>query len=274
MKRLDKLGVWDYLIQATNNNAAEIRVITPTTKENREILEQIRVKSQKNNNGSIRFLTGPVTSSGLFIVDDKRYFRAETKNSESNNIKDAISIMIYSNSRSGVDSFKSFFETLWKQSELYEQLAIANEKLILHDRMQTEFINIAAHELRTPIQPILGMTEILKENMHDKETGKITKDELALLMRNALRLERLSSAILQVARIESNSLQLQKETVNLNEIVRDAIEEIKSALISDIDQEYKDKKNQQRIQITFEPKSDLVIVERIYKGCLKLYRTF
>ena len=49
------------------------------------------------------------------------------------------------------------------------QLAIVNEELKNHDRQQQEFINIAAHELRTPIQPILSLTEVLRSKIKDTE---------------------------------------------------------------------------------------------------------
>ena len=59
-------------------------------------------------------------------------------------------LAVYSDSKPIALSYASIFESLWKQSELYEQLKI-------HDKMQKEFINVADHELRTPIQPILGL---------------------------------------------------------------------------------------------------------------------
>ena len=66
----------------------------------------------------------------------------------------------YSDSKSTVLSYSAIFENLWKQTELYEKLQI-------HENLQKEFINIAAHELRTPIQPILGIANILKNNLKD-----------------------------------------------------------------------------------------------------------
>lgn len=244
MERAEKLGIWDYLIHAANSYGAEIQVISPITKENSELARQIM-----NQAPNIQILAGPVSTAGLFIQDGERYFKAEDKNPHAAEASEAISIVIYSNSKNGVKSFRSFFETLWKQSELYEQLRIANEKLIFHDSMQREFINIAAHELRTPIQPILGLAEILglqfseeeggggrdeeeEEKKTTKEKGEITRDELAILARNAKRLERLSSNILDIARIESGTLHLTIQEFNLNDVilplVQDARDEVKS----------------------------------------------
>jgi signal transduction histidine kinase len=91
--------------------------------------------------------------------------------------------------------------------------------------MQKEFINIAAHELRTPIQPILVTAELLdlqfssEQEKAKKEKGEITRDELAILVRNAKRLERLSSNILDIARIESGTLHLNIQEFNLNDVL-------------------------------------------------------
>jgi signal transduction histidine kinase len=232
MEQAEKLGMLDHLVHAANSYGAEIRVISPITVENSKLARQIM-----NQAPNIQILAGPLSTAGLFVQDEERYFIAEDKDPNAAETAEATSRVIYSNSKNGVKSFKSFFEILWKQSQLYEQLRIANEKLILHDNMQKEFINIAAHELRTPIQPILVTAELLdlqfssEQEKAKKEKGEITRDELAILVRNAKRLERLSSNILDIARIESGTLHLNIQEFNLNDvlspIVHDARNDIK-----------------------------------------------
>jgi signal transduction histidine kinase len=68
--------------------------------------------------------------------------------------------MCNSNSKAGVLSYVAIFDNLWKQTELYQKVVEANEQLKVHDKMQKEFVNIAAHELRTPVQCILGRVKI------------------------------------------------------------------------------------------------------------------
>jgi signal transduction histidine kinase len=85
--------------------------------------------------------------------------------------------------------------------------------------LQTEFINIAAHELKTPIMPILVNTEILEEELGDKY------EEVRLIARNARRLQRLTENILNVARIESGTLKLSKERFGLNQTISGVIRE-------------------------------------------------
>src|ERR1043166_2912105 len=94
-------------------------------------------------------------------------------------------------------------------------LSDLHEQLKRHDKMQKDFINIAAHELHTPIQPILGLTEILRSRTKDVERIKL----LEVVGRSARRLQRLTEDILDVTRIENQSLNLKKKRFNLNDMI-------------------------------------------------------
>jgi signal transduction histidine kinase len=105
-----------------------------------------------------------------------------------------------------------------KELELRNQeLVIARKRAEDQEKSQKEFINIAAHELRTPIQPLVGIAEMLGEKLRDPNTESIsiTKPEIEIVVRNANRLMNLSSDILAVSRIESRSLHLNKEEMDL-----------------------------------------------------------
>ena len=107
-------------------------------------------------------------------------------------------------------------------------LEAANEQLKVHDRMQKEFINVAAHELRTPIMPILGDAQYIERQFdNDDPRIQIEKDQVSSLIRNAKRLDRLASDILDVTRIESKSLKLNKEKFNLKDIILSNLADIK-----------------------------------------------
>jgi signal transduction histidine kinase len=116
-----------------------------------------------------------------------------------------------------------------------KQLSIANEQLIENyerlrasDKLQKEFINVAAHELRTPVQPIIGLSDVL---LSQKDTDPETRLLLETISRNAKRLYRLSSDILDVARIESKSLRLVKKEVDLVSLLKQIVEEANDRLI-------------------------------------------
>jgi signal transduction histidine kinase len=119
-------------------------------------------------------------------------------------------------------SIASLKESNIRLKEGEEVIRVQYEKLKETDKMKDEFINIAAHELRTPIQPILGLTQFLlskTKNIRDHEL-------LDVIVRNAKRLLRLTDEILDVTKIESHSLKLSKEQFNLNDVIKNAINDI------------------------------------------------
>ncbi|HEX2613951.1 MAG TPA: sensor histidine kinase [Nitrososphaera sp.] len=108
-----------------------------------------------------------------------------------------------------------------------EQLARTNEQLKVHDKLQKEFVNVAAHELRTPVQPLLGAAELLELQLEGKEKIEVTRPEIEMILRNAMRLGRLSSDILEISRIDSGALVLNKETFSLAYIIAAAVKDSK-----------------------------------------------
>jgi two-component system, OmpR family, sensor histidine kinase VicK len=136
------------------------------------------------------------------------------------------------------DSFKSVFELLWKEHVL-------NEELRRTDKMQKEFINIAAHELRTPIQPIIGLSEIILNNMKDTQQAKL----LEVINRNAKRLHRLTEDILDVTKIDSQSLNLKKEQFNIADLISNIVDDHRSDL----------QKKPRNVVLLYEPNDKLVI---------------
>jgi signal transduction histidine kinase len=145
---------------------------------------------------------------------------------------EAIGLSTYSNSRSGVLSYVSIFENLWIQSELYqevkrvnEQLASANERLKVHDKMQNEFISIASHELRTPVQSILGFASLANNGQIE------SKEAYKGVLLEAHRLQQLTNDLLDVSRIESGtSLTYAMEKVRINEIILNVVNGVKVSL--------------------------------------------
>ncbi len=111
-------------------------------------------------------------------------------------------------------------------TESNKLLAEANDQLKVHDRMQKEFINIAAHELRTPIMPILGDAEFLEHHFNDQaNTVLVEKEQISSIIRNAKRLDRLAQDILDVTKIESKTLKLNKETFSLSSVITDVVQD-------------------------------------------------
>ena len=168
------------------------------------------------------------TSIGIVIVDKKESLIIETRNDAKDNSYDASGLAAYSNSKYIALSYASIFESLWIQAELYKQLKEANEQLKQHDKMQKEFINLAAHELRTPIQPIIGFTEIVSSKIKDTDQREL----LDAVTRNAKRLQRLVDDIIDVTKIETQSLKLNKEELDLNHVITNIIDDYNTLIVS------------------------------------------
>lgn len=96
-----------------------------------------------------------------------------------------------------------------------------DQDLKVQDVMQMEFINMAAHELRTPIQPILGLSELLISKIEDTEQLQL----LNVIVRNAKRLQQLTNDILDVTKIESRSFNIVKEQINLSDVILNVIKD-------------------------------------------------
>ena len=102
-----------------------------------------------------------------------------------------------------------------------KQLEDAYRQLENTNVIQREFINIAAHELKTPIQPILGYAELLLEGESDDRK----KHALMGIVHNSERLQKLASDILDVARMDSKRFQLIKKSLNLNSVISNIVKD-------------------------------------------------
>ncbi|MDP9289525.1 MAG: sensor histidine kinase [Thermoproteota archaeon] len=125
------------------------------------------------------------------------------------------------------------------------ELALANEQLKVHDKMQREFINIASHEMKTPTQAILGYSKLIQRHPEKRE------EMIQAISRNATRLQRLTNDILDVTRIESQSLRLNLERFNLNDVISDVVEDYRNEL----------EKSKGRVKLLHEQLNEIIYVE-------------
>ncbi len=128
-------------------------------------------------------------------------------------------------------------------NESNKKLESANEKLKVQDKMQKEFINIASHEIKTPTQALLGYSELLQR--HPEKREEISQ----AIFRNADRLQRLTNNILDVTRIESQTLTLNKEQFNLTDLISSVVGDFKNDI----------QKKGSNIKLLYEPNDHLVL---------------
>jgi two-component system, OmpR family, sensor histidine kinase VicK len=242
--RQERMGIIKYLAEATKNRNIQVRTLMPKVNlSHHHAIEESKPLQQQQDNPSdslnVRYLQQlSDTKATILIADRKVSLVIELRDDSKSTFYEAIGLSTYSSSKPGVLSYVSIFENLWIQTELYEQLKV-------HDKMQKDFINIAAHELRTPIQPILGLTEAVLSKSKDETQ----KELLEVVVRNAKRLRSLIENILDVTRIENQSLSLQKERLNINGIILNILEEYES----------RDNKKKDDVKIVFTPKDDFFV---------------
>jgi signal transduction histidine kinase len=213
-----------HLFREVLEHGVKVRILIPAD-EQEEIKRVVNEVIPGLPHLNIRSIDKSLQSQiGIIVVDRRESLIVESRDDTKDNYYDAAGLAAYSNSKPIALSYASIFENLWMQSQLYEQLKEAHEQLKTHDRMQRDFINIAAHELRTPIQPILGLAESARSKIKSEDTELM--QFLDVISRNAKRLHRLTEDILDVTRIESHSLILKEEPLNLNELIAKTIDDV------------------------------------------------
>jgi two-component system, OmpR family, sensor histidine kinase VicK len=223
--RQEYAGAMELFKEATAERHVKIRILTPMDDIIKEKAQKF--KEQKHQI-DIRNIDYPLqTKVTTLLVDRKFSLTVELKDDTKETSYEAIGLATYSNSKPTVLSYLSIFDTLWNQVDLYGELRDLYEQLKAHDKLQKEFINIAAHKLRTPIQPILGLAEVLSSK---KGSIEQYNELIDAIIRNAIRLQRLTEDILDVTKIESQSLTLHKEKFDINKKILNVIKDVEEQI--------------------------------------------
>ncbi|MGE3859585.1 MAG: ATP-binding protein [Nitrososphaeraceae archaeon] len=276
-KLQESLGVMDYLAKLSNNDSIKVRLLTPVDSSIQESVQKLKDTS----NIDIKYLETETDIKNKYLIIDRKICLLMELKDEDDNIdkyyyllrqkkedKDSttpitsilqtstiVSTSIYSNSKSTVLSYISIFETLWKQTELFQQLK-------QEDILKIEFINLVAHELRTPLQSVIGYVEMIKSFPE-----RISK-YLPPMERNTQRLYRLIEDVLDITRIENGHLKLKKTTFDMNEKINNVIKDLTPKKNVRDDNNNNNDTNH-NIQFIFQPTKEAIMVfadkERIYQ---------
>ena len=245
LEYLTEIGLINSIKQAKSKG---VNVMILYSEEKRDGIATVQVISAITRYAKIKRISG--IQGSILLIDNSKVLTI----SEDERV-DAL-VAIHSDSKSLVKNFGSLLDTLWNETEILKsiirvkdnladtnkQLAEANEQLKIHHKMQEEFINIASHEIKTPTQAILGYSE-----MSEMEPER-SKEYLQPILRNARRLQTLTNDILDVTRIESQSLNLNKERVNLDDVI--------SSVLVDYRNQIERERNQKDIKLVYENNDD------------------
>jgi signal transduction histidine kinase len=223
----DEMGAIPLATQAARDRNVKVRILTPANSFVERKIQQLKEYCPSCLIDFRYIEQMSETKATILVIDRKSSLVMEIKDDSKTTFQQATGLSTYSNSKAGVLSYVAIFENLWRQAELYqrlkksnEELAAANKQLEIEGKMQQDFINIAAHELRTPTHSILGYAELL-----EIEKSKTRKDEYVYpILNNAKRLQRLIDDILDAAKIDNQTLRLQKEQFNLKDVIEDIVE--------------------------------------------------
>jgi two-component system, OmpR family, sensor histidine kinase VicK len=210
------------LFREVVQNGVKVRILIPA--EIQQIMQVVSEIDMRLPQIDIRSIDKSLeTHIGIIVTDRKDSLIIELRDDTKENYYEAAGLAAYSNSKPIALSYASIFDSLWKQGELYEQLQA-------YSAAQKDFINIAAHELRTPIQPILSLSQVL---ISQKGNIEQYDEQLHVINRNAKRLRILVENILDVTRIESHTLTLKKKRVNLSHVILNAMTEFEDQIRKD-----------------------------------------
>ena len=220
-----RMRVIQLLEQAATQDGVVVRILTPTNTLIENIVKKVIIaneqqEGEKKGNFDLRSINTPsekmvVSTVTIVVVDKKESLVFEKKDDSKENFIEAVGLATYSNSKPTVLSYVSIFESLWEQVQLYQQLKAK-------DKMQKEFINIASHEMKTPTQAIVGYSDLIQKHPERRE------EMIQAISRNAVRLQRLTNDILDVTRIDSQTLTLHKEQFNISDLIARVVEDYTS----------------------------------------------
>lgn len=235
--RADSLDMIREVIQT--HKEIKIRVLTPFDEKISDLVNYLK----ESLNIDVKFLAEPLQLKVTIVVVDRSYSMAvELVNDDVYNSIDAMGLSTYSNSKSTVLYYVSIFESLWKQADIYKKAEELYEQLKYKNETQRQFLNIAAHELRNPIQPILGLAEVMLSN---KNLNVIQQEELLrIIINNAKKLHFLTNNLLDVARIDENLFSLELQQFDIVELANEVIKEVRNQITNKkikIDLQYNEK---------------------------------
>ncbi|MGH9985168.1 MAG: ATP-binding protein [Nitrososphaeraceae archaeon] len=252
--RFRKSGRMNLLVQSAISYRVIVKILTPL---NDTIVNDVEIMQRKYKNIEIRGIEPALQTRVTILIVDKSYsFVTELNDDTKPDSEDAVGLCSYSNSKSTVLSYVSIFETLWRQSELYKQLQGLYQELAMRDNAQREFIDIAAHELRTPIQPILGLSEVAMARNKDDNLKEI----LEIIAKNAKRLYRLTERVLDVTRIDSKILKLNDDAIDILSIME--------TIVSDYTNEMRNSRRD--IELIWNKDKLISVVRAISDNCVEL----
>jgi signal transduction histidine kinase len=226
VQREERIGVTSELVEAAKRGV-RVRVLSAEDEFIRDKLDRMRAAGIV-----VRRIETPGEAKFKLLVVDRRYsLVVETKDDTKKHFSEAVGFGTFSDSAATVSPFITIFEALWRETDVYEKMKET-------ERIKDEFVNIAAHELRNPLMPILQGSESVQAAVEQLK-GRLSPEEYdrlrsitGLIDRNVIRLINLTEDILQVSRMESGTLKLDLQALDLSTLIGSAMKDVEKKYTS------------------------------------------
>ncbi|HYR04837.1 MAG TPA: HAMP domain-containing sensor histidine kinase, partial [Nitrososphaerales archaeon] len=203
-------GAFERLKHGLGKTGTTIKILIPYDEQIVPLIEKAKAEVPTVD---FRVMSeGLKTKISILVADMAKTLVIETRDDDEEGLLEALGTATYTESRSLAVSYAAIFENIWKQTDMLD-------KLKLHEKLQSDFVNIAAHELRTPVQAIINYAELAAANTENRD------EYFVRLLRNVTRLQKLTEDLLEAARIDSGTLRLTRERFDINALVEAAAEE-------------------------------------------------
>jgi signal transduction histidine kinase len=203
-------GAFERLKHGLGKTGTTIKILIPYDEQIVPLIEKAKAEVPTVD---FRVMSeGLKTKISILVADKAKTLVIETRDDDKEGLLEALGTATYTESRSLAVSYAAIFDNIWKQTDMLD-------KLKLHEKLQSDFVNIAAHELRTPVQAIINYAELAAANTENRD------EYLVRLLRNVTRLQKLTEDLLEAARIDSGTLRLSRERFDINALVEAAAEE-------------------------------------------------
>ena len=180
-----------------------------------ETIENMIIRSFDNKRNELQM--------GMVIVDRCKSIVVEQRQTSSDNLLDYIGLSSYSDNSQISKSYAAMFDALWKYVQTSRIFEKSLQRIQTYDNMQREFIDIVAHELRTPLQSILGLTDIVKERTDEEESREL----LTTIAENGGRLQSFIENVLTATKLEGYLSDATKEVFDLAMLIIDIVDNYK-----------------------------------------------
>jgi signal transduction histidine kinase len=221
-----RTGLMDLIKKKAKEGNVVVRILTPIDDANRDLVNRWSEWSSEPGARRVAIRTTETSAQSLLsiIVADRTYSLAVEFKESPSSTRGSTGLATYSNSKPTVLSYVTIFQSMWSQAELNAEIRRLYDQLKIQDQQQKEFMDMAAHEFRNPLQPILVLSEILQRHSTDARS----RDLLDVVVRNAKRLQNLQQVMLDVTKIERNLLILDRQVLNLSQFVNELVKDFQA----------------------------------------------